>query len=296
MAGVWIALCVLTAAAALNFGLRLLFLRKSIREIAAGVEEKLNTDTNTVLTVSTGDQTARRLAAQLNTALQALRKERLRLQNGDAALKTAVTNISHDLRTPLTAICGYLDLLEQETHTDVSKRYLAVIRERTDAMRTQTEELLRYAVAASTAESMHFAPVNLNDVLEQCLAGFYGVMTKRGMTPQIQIPAEKVIRTLDVTALRRIFENILNNAVKYTDGDLTVVLQPDGSVSFANHAANLSRVQMAHLFDRFFTVESASRSTGIGLSIAKSLTEKMNGTIHAAYQSGILRVCVHFPA
>lgn len=157
MAGVWIALCVLTAAAALNFGLRLLFLRKSIREIAAGVEEKLNTDTNTVLTVSTGDQTARRLAAQLNTVLQALRKERLRLQNGDAALKTAVTNISHDLRTPLTTICGYLDLLEQETHTDVSKRYLAVIRERTDAMRTQTEELLRYAVAASTAESMHFA-------------------------------------------------------------------------------------------------------------------------------------------
>lgn len=106
----------------------------------------------------------------------------------------------------------------------------------------------------------------------------------------------KVIRTLDVTALRRIFENILNNAVKYTDGDLTVVLQPDGSVSFANHAANLSRVQTAHLFDRFFTVESANRSTGIGLSIAKSLTEKMNGTIHAAYQSGILRVCVHFPA
>ena len=296
MAGVWIFLCALAAASGLYFGLRLFFLRKSIREIAAGVEEKLNTDTNTVLTVSTGDRTARRLAAQLNTALQALRKERLRLQNGDAALKTAVTNISHDLRTPLTAICGYLDLLEQETHTAVSKRYLAVIRERTDAMRAETEELLQYTVAASAAESLRFAPVNLNDVLEQCLAGFYGVMTQRGMTPQIQIPAEKVIRTLDVTAVRRIFENILNNAVKYTDGDLAVTLHPDGSISFANHAANLSRVQAAHLFDRFFTVESASRSTGIGLSIAKSLTEKMHGTIHADYQDWILRVCVHFPA
>ena len=63
-----------------------------------------------------------------------LRKERLRLQNGDAELKTAITNISHDLRTPLTAICGYLDLLEQENHTENSRRYLAVIRERTDAM------------------------------------------------------------------------------------------------------------------------------------------------------------------
>lgn len=74
------------------------------------------------------------LAARINAQLRGLRKEPLRLQNGDAELKTAITNISHDLRIPLTAICGYLDLLEQENHTENSRRYLAVIRERTDAM------------------------------------------------------------------------------------------------------------------------------------------------------------------
>ena len=81
--------------------------------------------------------------ANLDENLEQLRRERLRLQNGDAELKAAITNVSHDLRTPLTAICGYLELLEREPHTDQSKRYLSVIRERTETMRTLTEELLQ---------------------------------------------------------------------------------------------------------------------------------------------------------
>ena len=101
-----------------------------IREMSAEeLEEKLELDTNTLLSISSGDR-----AVRINAQLRGLRKEHLRLQNGDAELKTAITNISHDLRTPLTAICGYLDLLEQENHTENSRRYLAVIRERTDAM------------------------------------------------------------------------------------------------------------------------------------------------------------------
>ena len=98
------------------------------------LEEKLELDTNTLLSISSGDRAVCMLAARINAQLRGLRKERLRLQNGDAELKTAITNISHDLRIPLTAICGYLDLLEQENHTENSRRYLAVIRERTDAM------------------------------------------------------------------------------------------------------------------------------------------------------------------
>lgn len=106
-----------------------------IREMSAEeLEEKLELDTNTLLSISSGDRAVCMLAARINAQLRGLRKERLRLQNGDAELKTAITNISHDLRTPLTAICGYLDLLEQENHTENSRRYLAVIRERTDAM------------------------------------------------------------------------------------------------------------------------------------------------------------------
>lgn len=109
------------------------------------------------------------------------------------------------------------------------------------------------------------------------------------------MPEAAVIRELDAAALRRIFDNILSNAVKYSDGDLTIHLRPDGSVTFSNRASSLNRVQAERLFDRFYTVEAARDSTGLGLSIAKLLTEKMDGTIAAEYRDGGLCIRVAFP-
>lgn len=283
-----LALCVLTLL------IYLLILRSSIREVAEELEEKLRTDTNTLISISTGDSSVQLLASKINRQLQALRKERLKLQTGNDELTTAVTNISHDLRTPLTAICGYLDLLEQEPQSEKSGRHLAVIRERTDAMRSLTEELFRYSVITATADELDMQAVRLNDILEQSLAGFYGALSACGITPEIRIPEAAVIRKLDASALRRIFDNILSNAVKYSDGDLTIHLRPDGSVTFLNRASSLSRVQEERLFDRFYTVETARNSTGLGLSIAKLLTEKMGGTITAEYESGHLQICIAF--
>ena len=283
-----LALCVLTLM------IYLLILRSSIREVAEELEEKLRTDTNTLISISTGDSSVQLLASRINAQLQALRKERLKLQTGNDELTTAVTNISHDLRTPLTAICGYLDLLEQEPQSEKSGRYLVVIRERTDAMRSLTEELFRYSVITATADELDMQAVRLNDILEQSLAGFYGALSARGITPEIRMPEAAVIRELDAAALRRIFDNILSNTVKYSGGDLAVSLLPNGAVTFSNSAPSLSRVQAERLFDRFYTVETARNSTGLGLSIAKLLTEKMGGTITAEYESGHLQICIGF--
>ena len=217
------------------------------------------------------------------------------MQTGNDELTTAVTNISHDLRTPLTAICGYLDLLEQEMRSEKSERYLAVIRERTDAMRGLTEELFRYSVITATADELHMENICLNGILEQSLAGFYGALSARGITPEVRMPESAITRRLDAAALRRIFDNILGNAVKYSDGNLTVSLLPDGMVTFSNSAPSLSRVQVERLFDRFYTVETARSSTGLGLSIAKLLTEKMGGAITAKYENGYLRIRIAFP-
>ena len=100
---------------------------------------------------------------------------------------------------------------------------------------------------------------------------------------------------MNAAALRRIFDNILSNAVKYSDVDLAVSLLPDGAVTFSNSAPSLSRIQAERLFDRFYTAETARNSTGLGLSIAKLLTEKMSGTIAAEYENGHLQICIAFP-
>lgn len=283
------------ALAALCLLAYLLVLRHSLREAAEELDEKLRTDTNTLISISSGDRAMQSLVTHINRQLQALRRERLRLHSGNAELTAAVTNISHDLRTPLTALCGYLDLLEQEPQTEAAARYLTVIRERTDAMRALMEELFRYSVLTATADELHTEPVCLNDVLEQSLAGFYGALSARGITPSVQLPEEKVIRPLDAAALRRVFDNILSNAAKYSDGDLAAVLAPDGKITFSNRASALSRVEAARLFDRFYTVDSARGSTGLGLSIAKLLTEKLHGTISADYENETLRICRAFP-
>ena len=291
----WICAVVALALAAAILLLKWALLRASLREVSRELAEKLRTDTNTLISLSSGDRAVRALAAQMNIQLQALRRERLRLQKGDAELKNAITNVSHDLRTPLTAICGYLELLEKEEHSEKARRYLAVIRERSQAMRDLTEELFRYSMAAAAAEEMTRQPVSVKDVLEQSLAGFYGSLTEKGISPEIRLPNGPVVRNLDPAALRRIFDNLLNNALKYSDGDLRVSLTEAGEAVFSNAAGKLDCVQTQRLFDRFYTVETASGSTGLGLSIAHMLVEKMGGEIGAEYRGGRLRIFVRFP-
>ena len=291
----WICAVVALALAAAILLLKWALLRASLREVSRELAEKLRTDTNTLISLSSGDRAVRALAAQMNIQLQALRRERLRLQKGDAELKNAITNVSHDLRTPLTAICGYLELLEKEEHSEKARRYLAVIRERSQTMRDLTEELFRYSMAAAAAEEMTRQPVSVKDVLEQSLAGFYGSLTEKGISPEIRLPNGPVVRNLDPAALRRIFDNLLNNALKYSDGDLRVSLTEAGEAVFSNAAGKLDCVQTQRLFDRFYTVETASGSTGLGLSIAHMLVEKMGGEIGAEYVSGRLRIFVRFP-
>ena len=284
------------AVVSIVLGLYLVSLRSALKEVARELDEKLKTDTNTLISLSTGDRAVKALAARMNEQLQALRKERLKLQLGDAELKAAITNISHDLRTPLTAICGYLDLLEQEPLPERPRRYLDIVRERTETMRTLTEELLRYSVITAAEEEMTPEPVELRGILEQSLAGFYGTLTYRGIEPRIEWPEGRIIRTLDAAALRRVYDNILANAAKYSDGDLTVRLLPDGTACFENSAAGLDPVLVQRLFDRFFTVRSAGGSTGLGLSIARQLTQRMGGSIRADYRDERLCVRVRFPA
>ena len=294
---IWqIVLCGAPLLTALVLLLRLISLRASLRDIAEDLDDVLQMDTNAQLCVSTADPTVRQIAGKLNRQLRLLRQERLRLQTGDAELRTAVTNVSHDLRTPLTAICGYLDLLEQQTHTEESRRYLAVIRARTDAMRAMTEELLRYAVVAATADELKPEPVSMNDILEQSLAGLYGALSARGLRVQAAFPEEAVVRTLDKNALRRIFDNILSNAAKYASQDVCVTLTADGTAAFRNRAAGLDCVQTARLFDRYYTVSTGRDSAGLGLSIAKLLTEKMGGSITAACEDETLEITVRFAA
>ena len=286
-------LCLILLILVLALLVKVRLLQKSMDEIAQELGERLSTDTNVLISISGRDKHAQALAADLNRQLRLLREQRHRFQSGDRELKEAVTNISHDLRTPLTAICGYLDLLEREDNSQVTRRYLSLISNRAEAMKRLTEELFRYSVILSAGETV-LTPVNMVSVLEESIAGIYGPLKERGIEPVIDMPGEPVVRQLDRAMLSRVFDNVLSNALKYSAGDLKIVLSADGEVSFSNAAPDLDDVQVGRLFDRFFTVEAARSSTGLGLSIAKTLVERMGGTIMAKYHAGTLTIRVSF--
>ena len=267
-------------------------LQKAAEEIENAFADRLITDTNTLIDISSRDKYMRNLANAVNVQLRKLRTERHRFQQGDTELKNAVTNISHDLRTPLTAICGYLDLLEQEETSEAVERYIEVIRNRAEILTQLTEELFRYSVILSSETNMVREPIAINGVLEESIAAFYTALNERNITPNIQIPENKVIRNLDRSALSRVFSNLLNNAMKYSDGDLDITLSEEGEIIFTNTASGLNEVQIGKLFDRFYTVEAARKSTGLGLGIARTLIEQMNGTISASYKNNRLSICI----
>ena len=270
--------------------LKLFLIKKSIKEIKTGLEEKLTESTNTLIGVSSGDRDIKALAADLNRQLKLLNEKRHLYEQGDGELKRAVTNISHDLRTPLTAICGYLDLLEREMLTENAGEYLKIIKHRTEAMKRLTEELFMYSVIMAKETGLEIKPLTVNEVLEESAAAFYAVLTDRGIIPEINITEKKIVRNADRPSLSRIFANLLNNAAKYSDGDLDIILNDEGEIIFANTASALDEVQVGRLFERFYTVEAGRSSTGLGLSIAKTLAEEMGGRIWAKYENGRIEV------
>ena len=290
----WV-LCGVLSAISFILCMKIHMLKVSMAEIRAQLADWLKTDTNTLISISSSDRQLRLLATDLNRQLRQLRRQRRQYLDGDKELKDAVTNISHDLRTPLTAICGYLDLLRDEEKSEKVTHYVMAIQNRAEVLKQLTEELFRYSIIMSAQESMQLEPLCVNDILEQSIVSFYATLTKRGITPQIDITEKKIMRTLNRTAFLRVLNNILNNAVKYSGGDLNILLTETGEIIFSNTAKNLNDVQVGKLFNRFFSVETARNSTGLGLAIAKTLVEQMQGTITAQYHDSVLSVCIDFP-
>jgi len=273
---------------------KIYLLKKSAREIAAEFADRLQTDTNSLIGISSRDRDMRNLADSVNKQLAILRREHLRYTQGDSELKTAITNISHDLRTPLTAICGYLDIIKKEEKPEKISGYLAIIEDRAALMKSLTEELFKYSVIVSENENNELEDVAVNSVLEDSIMGYYAALSEKGIEPSVHITEKRITRRLNRGDLARVFSNLISNALKYSDGDLNISLDDDGVISFSNTAASLDGVDVGRLFERFYTVEAARSSTGLGLSIARTLVERMGGTIAAEYSGGMLCIRIFF--
>ncbi len=288
---IWFYLFLIVLCLSIFLILKILIMRQEIKIIGEAITEIINTDTNNLITISTNDSELKKLANVLNKSLKELRQLELEYKNGNQELKSSITNISHDLRTPLTAIRGYLDLIDNNL-TEKQIKYLKIIDNKVNDLTELTEQLFDFSKTLDIQNEIKRENICINDILEDSIASFYSLFKEHNITPSIDICKDKVIRLLNENMLKRIFENIISNALKYGEKDFYVKLHNDGTIEFSNETNKLDQVSLEKIFERYYTISDAKKSNGIGLSIAKQLVDLSGGEIKAKYKNKRLIIIV----
>lgn len=273
--------------------IRQISIKKDLQNITAQLDDIIKGDTNALVTVSGSSKEIKDFAKSINDKLSEMRKKELALNIKNTEIGNAITNISHDIRTPLTSVRGYLDLLKDEDDKEKIGAYLTIIDERTEAMKQLTEELFQYSLLM-TEDEIKTEKIILNHALEDAIAAGYTLLTSKNIIPEISITDKIIEINADKNLLSRIFGNIISNAAKYSEGDLFITLKDNGELEFRNTASGIDEIQAGKLFDRFYTVSNARVSTGLGLSIAKQFTEAMGGTISSSLKGNQLSIILKF--
>ena len=274
--------------------IKIIIMKCEIKNISNTLLNILKSDTNNVITINTNNRDLKNLTIILNKSLKDLRKLELEYKNGNQELKLSITNISHDLRTPLTAIRGYLDLMDNNNLNRKQINYLKIIDNKVKNLTELTEQLFDFSKNLDIQNDINKENICINDILEDTIVSFYDLFKKQQIIPKIEICDEKVIRLLNENILKRIFENIISNAIKYGKNEFIVKLYNNGTIEFSNKTDKIDSTSLEKIFDRYYTVKNTKKSSGIGLSIAKQLVNLSGGQIKALYKNGSLIIKIYF--
>ena len=280
------------------FLLRLIFFKREIRRLNIMLQTFVESDTNSQLTTTTQDKDIAAIAKTINDMLKHNRQEHFVKIRIEADLKRAITNISHDLRTPLTSALGYLQMLESAESDDKTKKhYFTIIRERLSMLTTLLNSLFEFARVVEGDSVLNLQKVNACNVVRDVLSASYAELEGKGFEVDVDIPDTPITYVCDNNALQRIFQNLVENACVHGKEYLRVRFV-GSALEIANKVDRPGEIDTARLFDRFYTSD-ASRSnkrTGLGLAIVKGLAERMGGNISALIESDMLVIKVTFPS
>lgn len=282
-----IVMIILLSIAVLFLFLRLHLYRKSLQSIRKQLKQIRNEDTNAVIRVDYPREILLSLADEINEMLKQNRRTLIEAKQIDQRFRDSITNISHDLRTPLTTASGYTGMLKSGGLTrEEELEYLAIIEERQDMVKTLLEQLFCYARLEAGCEVWELKQIDMRRILSEVLAAFYNDICKKDMEPDIVIEDKKMMIMGDEEGLRRIFSNIIFNGLTHGDSNYQIKLQEKDkgfAFLFSDKTKGLTHTDVELLFQRYYTGNRSGKGigTGLGLTIAKELTERMNGRIKA---------------
>ena len=262
-----------------------------LKNITRELKEITEKDTNLLLSTSSGDKSIKILVDSLNKELKKLLSLKREYSKGIFDVKKSAENIAHDIRTSLTAIKGYVDLLEKEELSEEGRKYLEIIKGRGDYMKEMTDELF-LSLSMKSRGVLNLSDIDAKRILEEALVSYYNEFKKKGMSPSLMTPNEKVIIKADSKALYRVYSNIISNALKYGEGEFKVEMDEKGNTIFSNLSPNMDSVEANRLLDRYYTISDAKASSGIGLSISKEILQEMGGELKVKLENQRLYISI----
>lgn len=276
----------------------LLLLNKSINYMAKNLEEINSTKTNKKIMLMAPNHRLEALAGEINKTIDNKRQAETDYQNKDMELRRSIANISHDLRTPLTSIIGYIQLLKDASTTEAErKQYTEIVMSRARALQVLISGFFDLSRLEAGEYNFELKPVSLQNILCEQMASFYNDFIAKSIEPKIDVDETAPLIIADENAVKRIFSNLIQNVLKHGSRQLIVSLKQSKNciiTSFTNNAPDLKEEDVEHLFERFYTADRmrSGRNTGLGLAITKSLAEELGCIISAEFKDEKLSIII----
>lgn len=280
-----------TAAAIITIGILIAY-RQQVKKICRRMAFLKDHQTNMRLTSDLPFRELNDLIDGINDVLDLSREIKKASQQSEDSLKETITNLSHDIRTPLTSMDGYFQLLIQSNSEEERKHYLSVIQSRIESLKDMLEELFTYTKLQNENYELTLAPVDFGKCVFDTVFSFYDEFQRKGIKPQIDFCEGHLPIIGNHEAIRRSLQNIVKNALEHGEEKILFQLQQYNTEAVfrcTNDIKSSDAIDIDRVFSRFYKADSArsNTSTGLGLSIAKGLIDKMGGTISAELEANI---------
>ncbi|MFQ9242271.1 MAG: sensor histidine kinase [Lachnospiraceae bacterium] len=240
------------------------------------------------------------LSDRLNDLLELRRKEKRYYQEKETLIADTYTNLSHDIRTPLTSLDGYFQLMEACENVEEQRRYLNIIHERIHSLNEMLEELFMFTKLKNESYRLELTSCCINRILKETVFSYYDDWVRREIQPDIQITEEQLYIDGNKQGLSRIIQNVIKNGLDHGEKKIRIVLkreQNQAVLRISNQVIASEQIDIEHVFDRFYKADAArsKTSTGLGLSIAREFVRRMNGEIGAKIEENEFIVEMSFP-
>ena len=275
----------------------LILLKKEIKRITNKLKNIENENSNMLLNKEFDDKDMNKLIFEINTLLKSVDEKEAKIHTKSSELQKMITNVAHDLRTPLTSALGYIDMVKNSNLTEEEKeKYISIIEERLKKLSYFITSFFEFSKVISKEESIDLKKENIIGVLEECIASFYEDFANNNRKIELNTNLNKIEVMTNKQLLTRIFDNLIINAYKHSKSDLIINLEKNEKetiIIFENELVDMN-IDTDEIFNEFYTVDMSRTkgNTGLGLAIAKEFVSLLKGRIYAEKEEDLLRIII----